>query len=584
MADPLQHPGPHEFATDDAGAQRDVTQQAASESAPPEWWRTAVIYQVYPRSFADASGDGIGDLPGITSRLDALVELGVDAVWLSPFYRSPQRDAGYDVSDYCDVDPLFGTLASFDRMLEAAHQRGLRVIIDLVPNHSSSEHPWFQAALEAGPGSPERARYLFRDGKGEHGELPPNNWESVFGGPAWTRVIEADGEPGQWYLHLFDTSQPDFDWSNPAVRELFRGVLRFWLDRGVDGFRVDVAHGLVKAEGLPDLELPEAGGSLGGSREARIVPYWAQEGVHEVYRDWRRLLEEYEGDRVLVAEAWVDPLEMVASWVRPDEMHQAFNFSYLMSPWRADALREVIDDSLAAFGGVGAPSTWVLSNHDVIRHATRLALGEDHLQGHGIGPKTQGLPDRMPALRRARAATGLMLALPGSAYVYQGEELGLPEVTDLPDHARQDPTWFRTKGERYGRDGCRVPIPWEADAPAYGFSESSSSWLPQPSEWRELARDRQLGDPSSTLEFYRAALRLRSEFALGAGELEWLSELEGERMPEGVLAFRNNSLIVVANVGADEARVPEGTLLLASGEVPDGILPADTTVWVLPAR
>jgi alpha-glucosidase len=205
-----------------------------------DWWRTAVIYQVYPRSFADADGDGVGDLPGITHRLPALADLGVDAVWLSPFYRSPQDDGGYDVSDHRDVDPLFGTLADFDAMRVRAHELGLKVIIDLVPNHSSDEHVWFQAALASAPGSPERARYIFRDGRGERGELPPNNWESVFGGIAWTRVTEPDGTPGQWYLHLFDTKQPDFDWTNPEVREYFRGVLRFWLDRGVDGFRVDV--------------------------------------------------------------------------------------------------------------------------------------------------------------------------------------------------------------------------------------------------------------------------------------------------------------------------------------------------------
>lgn len=560
-----------------------------------EWWRTAAIYQIYPRSFADANGDGMGDLAGITARLPELVGLGADAIWLSPFYTSPQRDAGYDVSDYCDVDPRFGTLADFDAMLEAAHSRGVRVIIDLVPNHSSDQHPWFQQALAAESGSSERARYLFRDGLGTAGELPPNNWQSVFGGPAWTRVVEADGSPGQWYLHLFDSSQPDFDWSNDEVREEFRRILRFWLDRGVDGFRVDVAHGLVKADGLPDWTPPVAGGSMGGASHGTVgaasggvplepeissedegdgAPYWAQEGVHEIYRDWRSLLEEYPGERILAAEAWVDPLTKVAAWVRPDEMHQAFNFAYLETPWQAEALRTVIDDSLAAFGAVGAPSTWVLSNHDVVRHATRLALTEENPQGHGVGPTTPGIGDPAVGLRRARAATALMLALPGSVYLYQGEELGLPEVIDLPDDAREDPTWFRTGGERYGRDGCRVPIPWEAEAPSYGFGPTDASWLPQPASWAAFARDRQQGEADSTLTMYQTGLRLRREHALPEGRLEWLSEV-----PPQVLAFRNGDVTVVSNLSGTPTPLPAGRIVLASGPV-DGDLPGDTTVWL----
>ncbi|WP_308798653.1 glycoside hydrolase family 13 protein [Agromyces silvae] len=580
-----------------------------------EWWRTAVIYQIYPRSFADANGDGMGDLAGVTSRLAELEVLGVDAIWLSPFFTSPQRDAGYDVADYCDVDPRFGSLADFDVMLRAAHARGIRVIIDLVPNHSSDRHVWFQAALAAGRGSAERARYLFRDGRGVAGELPPNDWQSVFGGPAWTRVVEADGEPGQWYLHLFDSSQPDFDWSNEQVRAEFRRVLRFWLDRGVDGFRVDVAHGLVKAEGLPDWTPPEAGGSMGGASHSTIgnstvgdstvgdstvgdstvgdstvgvalepgisddagdgAPYWAQEGVHEIYRDWRRLLEEYPGERILAAEAWVDPLSKVAAWVRPDEMHQAFNFAYLETPWDAGALRRVIDDSIAAFAAVGAPSTWVLSNHDVVRHATRLALTEENPQGHGVGPATPGIGDPAVGLRRARAATTLMLALPGSAYLYQGEELGLPEVIDLPDDAREDPTWFRTGGERYGRDGCRVPIPWEAGAPSYGFGTTDASWLPQPATWAHLARDRQHGDPDSTLTLYQNALRLRREHTLPDGHLEW-----SPGFPDEIIAFTNHDVTILANLSTSPIPLPTGELLLASGPVDHGELPPDTTVWL----
>ena len=558
-----------------------------------EWWRTAAIYQIYPRSFADANGDGMGDLAGITSRLGDLQQLGIDAIWLSPFYTSPQRDAGYDVADYCDVDPRFGTLADFDEMLAEAHARGIRVIIDLVPNHSSDQHEWFQAALAAPAGSRERARYLFRDGRGPAGDVPPNNWESVFGGPAWTRVVEPDGTPGQWYLHLFDSSQPDFDWTNEEVREEFRRILRFWLDRGADGFRVDVAHGMIKAEGLPDWTPPADSGSMGGAGapggggsgvalEPEIsdepgdhAPYWAQDGVHEIYRDWRALLDEYPGERVLAAEAWVDPLPRVAKWVRPDEMHQAFNFAYLETPWDAAAQRQVIDASLDAFGAVGAPSTWVLSNHDVVRHATRLSVTEANPQGHGLGPRSKGLPAYEPGVRRARAATAMMLALPGSSYVYQGEELGLPEVIDLPDEARQDPTWFRTNGERYGRDGCRVPIPWEADAPNYGFGPAGDPWLPQPEQWRELARDRQRGVPGSTLTMYQEALRLRRAHALGAGTLAWL-----DGFGDDVVAFRNGDVVVVANAGPETVSLPEGDVLLASEALEGRSLPQDTTVWL----
>jgi len=558
------------------------------DSATPgsEWWRTAVIYQIYPRSFADASGDGVGDFAGITSRLPALAELDIDAVWFSPFYTSPQKDGGYDVADYCDIDPLFGTLEDFDRMLATAHELGLRVIVDLVPNHSSDQHEWFQEALAAGPGSEERARYMFREGLGENGELPPNNWQSVFGGPAWTRVVEADGNPGQWYLHLFDSSQPDFDWQNRWVRDQFIDVLRFWLDRGVDGFRVDVAHGLIKAEGLPDYTPPAEGGSMGGAStplEPEISdepeddpPYWAQEGVHEIYREWRTVLDSYPGDRILAAEAWVDPLPRVAKWVRPDEMHQAFNFAYLGTSWNAAELRTVIDNSLAAFTGVGAPSTWVLSNHDVVRHASRLALTADNLQGHGVGPLSKGKPNALIGLRRARAATSMMLALPGSAYIYQGEELGLPEAIELPDEARQDPTWFRTNGERYGRDGCRVPIPWEAEAAAFGFSDTGKSWLPQPSDWSAYARDAQRGVAGSTLELYRQALALRTEHQLGLGTLQWL-----DGYGDDVVAYRNGDVLVVANAGATPVDLPEGSeVLLASDALTSSVLAPDTTVWL----
>jgi len=544
-----------------------------------------VIYQVYPRSFADSSGDGIGDLPGITGRLDHLKSLGVDAIWLSPFYRSPQADAGYDVADYRDVDPLFGTLADFDDLLERAHHLGLRVIVDLVPNHTSDEHMWFQAALAAGPGSPERARYLFRPGTGADGAEPPNNWESIFGGPAWTRT-----DDGEWYLHLFDTRQPDLDWSNAQVRAEFEDVLRFWLDKGVDGFRIDVAHGLVKAAGLPDwdgdvsmidgTETASEDGTLGVPTQG---PMFDQEGVHDIYRAWHRVLAGYDGHRALVAEAWVEPLERLARYVRPDEMHQAFNFSFLTTRWNAPALRRVVTASLEASDAVGAPTTWVLSNHDVVRHTSRLGLSQANARPNGIGQDDEQ-PDEALGLRRARAASLLMLGLPGSAYLYQGEELGLPEHTALDDDLRQDPAWWRSGHTERGRDGCRVPLPWVTDEIGFGFSPSGATWLPQPATWAAYALDAQQGVPGSTFETYRTALRLRTELGLGSGSLAWVDVLAGID-PASVLAFVNSGVLVLANLGSDPVALPAGaTVLHASAglEVSAGVtlVPSDTTVWV----
>nr|WP_245736392.1 glycoside hydrolase family 13 protein [Micromonospora pattaloongensis] len=531
------------------------------------------MYQIYPRSFADSDGDGIGDLPGITARLDHLVELGVDAVWLSPFYPSPQADAGYDVADYRDVDAVFGRLEDIDKLLLRAHARGLRVIVDLVPNHTSSAHPWFAEALAAGPGSAARQRYIFRDGRGADGDQPPNGWRSVFGGPAWTRVTSSDGKPGQWYLHLFDAGQPDLNWDHPEVRAEFREILRFWLDRGVDGFRVDVAHGLIKQADLAEWHYPEEPLSVEPVEGPR-PPMWDQDGVHEIYRDWREIVDSYPGDRVLVAEAWVQPAERLAAYVRPDEMHQAFNFEYLEAPWTATAQYAVIDRSLAATGAVGAPTTWVLSNHDVLRHASRLGLPVGTRRPRGIGADDPQ-PDGALGLRRARAATLLMLALPGSAYLYQGEELGLPEHTTMPDEARQDPTWQRSGGAERGRDGCRVPIPWEADAPSYGFGPTDASWLPQPPVWAEYALDRQRGVAGSTYELYRTALRLRRELGLGDGRLEWVDS------PDDVLAFRTGDLLVVTNFGAEPAELPAGAEPVHTSAPldPDGRIPTDVTVW-----
>ncbi len=553
---------------------------AADPSSTP-WWRSAVIYQVYPRSYADADGDGIGDLPGITAKLPYLRDLGVDAVWLSPFYVSPQADAGYDVADYRDIDPVFGSLDDADTLIATAHEAGIKVVVDLVPNHSSDEHVWFQAALAAGPGSPERDMYMFRDGKGPDGAEPPTDWRSVFGGPAWERVTEPDGTPGQWYLHLFDVKQPDLNWSSSRVHTEFHDILRFWLDRGVDGFRVDVAHGLVKEEGMPDWASDQhlLDHSAQGGRRA---PMWDQDGVHEVYREWRKILDEYPGDRMMVAEAWVEPAERRALYVRPDEFQQAFNFGYMEAPWRAADQLRVIEGSLAADHVVGATTTWVLSNHDILRHATRLALPVGEKRPNGIGADDPQ-PDAELGLRRARAATLLMLSLPGSAYLYQGEELGLPDHTTLPDHVRQDPTFLRTGNEVLGRDGCRVPVPWTADGPSFGFGSTADTWLPQPAVYGELAVDQQDGVPGSTLEMYRAALRLRREHRLGLGQLV----VDGAFGADTV-AVRNGGLLVVTNFGEQPVALPAGSeVLLTSGElvtadgVPDSrAVPTDTTVWV----
>ncbi len=564
----------------------------AATPAAEQWWRDAVIYQVYPRSFADASGDGVGDLPGITQRLPHLAELGVDALWLSPFYRSPQADAGYDVADYRDVDPLFGTLEDFDALRARATELGLRVIVDLVPNHTSDEHAWFQAALAAGPGSPERARYLFREGK-DGGESPPNNWQSIFGGPAWTRVDQraaaaVDGiRDREWYLHMFDTRQPDLDWSNPEVRSELEDILRFWLDRGVDGFRVDVAHGMVKQPGLPDwdgaVSMVEGASDAGAPEDGATPtggsgPMFDQDGVHEIYRAWHQVLAEYAGDRALVAEAWVEPLSRLARYVRPDEMHQAFNFAYLTSPWLPGPLKAVVTESLEASDGVGAPTTWVLSNHDVVRHASRMGLAAPDARPNGIRAEDPQ-PDAALGLRRARAATLQMLALPGSAYLYQGEELGLPDHTSLDGDLRQDPAWWRSGYTEAGRDGCRIPVPWERDAPALGFSPNGVAWLPQPESYRDLAVDAQRGQPGSTLEMYRAALVVRKAHDLGRGSLAWVEDLGDD-----VLAFVNNDVLVVTTFDTP-VELPDGyEIALASTEVAGTTIPPTTTVWATPTR
>nr|WP_270259974.1 glycoside hydrolase family 13 protein [Kocuria marina] len=545
---------------------------------------------MYPRSFKDSNGDGMGDLGGVTQKLPYLKHLGVDAVWLSPFYLSPQHDAGYDVADYRTVDPRFGSLEDFDRMREEAHRLGLKIIVDLVPNHTSEDHEWFRAALASEPGSPERDRYMFREGRGENGEEPPNNWKSLFGGRAWTRVPD-----GQWYLHLFDSSQPDLNWENPGVWEEFRAILRFWLDRGADGFRVDVAHGMIKAEGLPDwdeqvhmVEGTDAQGAEdepdGPSKTMDTGPYFDQDGVHEIYRDWHRVLQEYPGDRMLVVEAWVGPAERLARYVRPDEAQQAFNFDFLVAGWHRDRMRDTIEISLRANAAVGAPSTWVLSNHDTVRHASRYGLSSRTAYPNGIGAQDEQ-PHAGQGLRRARAAALVELSLPGSAYIYQGDELGLPEHTELPDAARQDPTFHRTAGSELGRDGARVPLPWSPVGDGLGFGPDP--WLPQPESFAAITVDHQLGDPQSTLNLYRRALELRHGLDLGAADFAWHPLSEGD---QDVLAYTmtcgtGETVLVAANLGESEVGFDElsrGELLLASGQnaVVNDRLSVDSAVWL----
>jgi alpha-glucosidase len=519
------------------------------------WWRDAVIYQVYVRSFADSDGDGIGDIPGIRSRLPYLSDLGVDALWLTPFYPSPMVDGGYDVADYRDVEPLFGTLEDFDALVADAHALGLRVIVDIVPNHTSDQHEWFQAALEAAPGSAERERYVFHQGKGVDGSEPPTNWPSRFGGSAWDRLPD-----GWWYLHLFAPEQPDLNWDRAEVHEEFQAILRFWLDRGVDGFRIDVAHGLAKdlVDPLRDVEV-EAERRMavhGGNNN----PIWDRDEVHDIYREWHRVLADYPGDRMAVAEAWVASPERRALYVRPDELSQAFNFDFLRCDWGQVALRKSIESELETVGLVGAPEVWVLSNHDVIREVTRYGDGE-------VG------------IRRARAAALLLLALPGSAYIYQGEELGLPEVLDLPDELREDPIFGRTNGAEIGRDGCRVPIPWSGKTAPYGFGpEGSTPWLPQPDRWAELSVEAEDEDAGSMLVLYRNALALR-RFIAGEARLTWI-----EDAGPGLLAFRRgDGFACVVNFGDVPAALPDtGDVLLASDPTyaTGDLLAPDTAVWM----
>jgi len=538
------------------------------------WWEDAVVYEVYPRSFADADGDGIGDLPGLRSRLGYLADLGVDAIWLTPFYPSPLADGGYDVSDYRAVDPRLGTMADFDHLVQDAAAHRIRVIVDLVPNHCSSAHPLFRAALAAPPGSPERDRFIFRDGRGPGGEQPPNNWSSQFGGSAWTRTPH-----GQWYLHLFDTSQPDWNWRNPDVPAMFKDVIRFWLDRGVAGLRVDVAHGIFKDPDLPDV--------IGRHPLNSPSPYRHRPELHALYRSWRDILDSYPADglpgsRTAIGEVWYDAPGTLRPYLATDGLPQVFNFQLILAGWQRASFRGAIDAALAVTSGSRAP--WVLGNHDVPRPASRYRLDE------GFTPEmierliVIGDRNAEAGARRARAAALVLLALPGSAYIYQGEELGLPEVTGIPPGARQDPVFRRTGGKSPGRDGCRVPLPWARTGASFGFSLTedgacpSAPWLPQPPEWGKHSVESQLADEHSFLNLYRAALRLRRDHpALGRGTLRWL-----EPGDPGLLCFaREPGFVLAANLGRAPVPLPaHREILLASEPVTGGSLPPDTAAWL----
>jgi alpha-glucosidase len=512
-----------------------------ADQRPPAWWRNAVFYEIYVRSFADSDGDGLGDLPGIRARLPYLRGLGVDAVWLTPFYPSPGADHGYDVADYVDVDPRFGTLGDFDGLVADAHGLGLRVVVDVVPNHTSSEHPWFRNAL-ADPSHPDRKRYMFRPGRDGR---PPTAWTSAFGGPAWT----PDEGSGEWYLHFFAPEQPDLDWHNPDVQRDFEEVLRFWLARGVDGFRIDVAQALFKDQSLPDMEEPNP-----RTWHADWVVAVNQPELHPLYRRWRRLADEHAGERIYVGEIVLKNQETVAQYVRPDELHLAFNFSLLWDEWDAEALRGTIDHTRTALGAVGGTPSWVLENHDVPRLPTRYGGGEE-------------------GRRRARAAALLLLALPGTAFLYQGQELGLQEV-DLPAEVRQDPVFLRTAGVRKGRDGCRVPLPWTHEPPGFGFT-SGRPWLPIPAEWAESSVTAQQADAQSTLALYRSALAARPRLD---GAFAW------RESPPGTLVFERGPVTCAVNVDSDPLELPAGELVLASDAAVRDRLPAATAAWVISGR
>jgi alpha-glucosidase len=540
---------------------------------PKEWWRQAVVYQIYPRSFADANGDGIGDLKGIISKVDYLKSLSIDAVWLSPFYPSALADGGYDVDDYRDVDPRIGTLAEFDRMIDELHKAGIRVFVDIVPNHSGDNHEWFQAALKSPKGSPERDRYVFRDGKGENGEIRPSELVSHFGPTAWTRITEPDGTPGQWYLHLFAKEQPDFNWDNQEVRDDFIKTLRFWSDRGVDGFRVDVAHALVKDLSDPLFERQSYDVSV--MKSDGTDPMFDRDEVHEIYKTWRKVFNDYDPPRVAVAEAWVHANRRPA-YASPEELGQSFNFDLLGAKWKAHDFRRTIDYNVIMAGKSGSSSTWVLSNHDVVRHATRYGLpdGTD-LDKWFLSGGTEPKVDLVKGLNRARAATMLLFALPGSTYIYQGEELGLIEVTEFKPSDIQDPQWIRSPGKLRSRDGCRVPLPWTSTGPSFGFG-SGGSHLPQPSWYGDFSVASQDEKAGSTLNIYREAIALRKKLQTD----EKLTFVNHFFNPSLLHFKRPNGWHSVTNFGKRPARLPKGKVLLTSAPLVEGKLAADATAWI----
>ena len=551
-------------------ADMDGWSQSASE-ADDQWWRSAVIYQVYVRSFADGNGDGIGDLAGVRTRLQYLADLGVDAIWFNPWYLSPLADGGYDVADYRAIDPAFGSLDEAERLISEARDLGIRTIVDIVPNHVSDEHAWFKAALASGPGSPERARFWFRPGRGEGGNEIPNGWLSNFSGPAWTRTRNSDGTPGEWYLHLFSPQQPDLNWSHPDVRAEHEAILEFWFERGVAGVRIDSAALLVKDPTLPEIPAESKPGQH---------PNTDRDELHEIYRRWRTVADSYPGTRILVGEIWLPDTERFAMYLRPDELHTAFNFDFLARPWDAASLKASIDITLAAHAPVNAPATWVLSNHDVTRPVTRYGQEDSSF---AFATKRAGTPtDLELGRRRARAAALLCAALPGSLYIYQGDELGLEEVQDLPLDQLQDPMYLRSGGSDPGRDGCRVPLPWVGTDSPFGFSPAGAigkPWLPQPSRWAELTVDAQQRDPHSMLSLYRTMLSIRrSDPDLGDGHLQWLPSADD------VLAFaRGERFICITNFSRAPIELPAGySLLLASAEASDGFLASDASAWLRP--
>jgi oligo-1,6-glucosidase/alpha-glucosidase len=517
-------------------------------TGPRLWWERGVVYQIYPRSFADSNGDGVGDLAGIEARIDYLTELGVDAIWLSPIFPSPMADFGYDVADYCDVEALFGTLADFDRLIAKAHAAGLKLLLDFVPNHSSDQHPWFVES-RASRNSAKRDWYIWRDALRDGS--PPNNWISDFGGSAW----QWDVATGQYYLHAFLKEQPDLNWRNPALRAAMTDVLRFWFDRGVYGFRMDVLWHIVKAQGLPDNPVNPAWRE-GRNERDRVIQLHStdQPEAHAIAADFRRLADRYGADtgrdRVLIGEIFL-PNDRLARWFgtpEQPEVHLPFNFALMENRWRADVLRRIIADYEASIPAHGWPN-WVIGSHDAPRIAGR--LGE----------------------AQARVAAMLLLTLRGTPTLYQGDELGIGRVEIPPDRV-QDPRELRQPGIRLGRDPARTPMAWDGSAHA-GFS-TAEPWLPLHADWRTRNVAAQAGDPASMLELHRALLRLRRESeALSIGNLTLVDA------DEDVLAFErrhaDERLLVVLNLGSQPRGLPaKGTVLLSTlGDHPTDTLRPD---------